>query len=212
MLGVSEMITASQDLFMNADFMVIFYNMPEDRIFYFIYPMSEAYRNYNFVKQTVDLRNVYITTIFSAFNYPISILEDMVDEAVEKFLNPEYESVTQINKLKAELTHIKAIMSVMADEVEELRNKLDPSNFKIVPIIKEIIVPANGNLAINYTENIDLNEKHISCYVKDIISTSRSNDKWINSEGVGSISIVTDKQLVVYNDYTMALPFRIVVY
>ena len=86
MVGITEVISESRFLANQEEYMIVYYDREKDKVFYNIYPLSQSYKQYNYIAQTVNLKTIYLLTLFSPYLKTESELQNFINNAIKNFL------------------------------------------------------------------------------------------------------------------------------
>lgn len=84
--GIKEVLESSKEIW-REDYMDVFYNMKEKKVFYVILPLSSMYKHFYNIREFVNLNTVFVTSIYSEYKFNETVLEKLVNKAVTDFLN-----------------------------------------------------------------------------------------------------------------------------
>ena len=158
---------------------------------------SNAHTNsINSCRSSINSNTESIKTI----NSQLTTFSDSVNSAAEGAKNAN-NAITSLkdNEIKNHTNQIAEIKGDMA----KVRNALTPK-------VTQVTVSANNSQTITM-EDVDFFTKQITMYCLDSEVGSRTNGKWLNTEGVATLAIESETKLVIYNDYDTALTFKIII-
>lgn len=84
--GIKEVLESSKGIW-REDYMDVFYNIKEKKVFYVILPLSNMYKHFYNIREFVNLNTVFVTTIYSEYKFDETVLEKLVNKAITDFLN-----------------------------------------------------------------------------------------------------------------------------
>lgn len=87
--GIKEVLTESKNVWQTG-FMDVFYNMDTEEVIYTIMPMKELFKHFYNIEIHSSINMVYVTTLYSQYKYSEEILEKMVKQAVDKYINTDF--------------------------------------------------------------------------------------------------------------------------
>lgn len=140
-------------------------------------------------KQAIETINNHLSSVITSANGAISTVDTLT---------------TTFNNFKSN------DFADLQDKVDDLQMDIIKAGNTLTPKVTQVTISANNSQTITM-EDVDFFTKQITMYCLDSEVGSRTNGKWLNTEGVATLAIESKTKLVIYNDYDTALTFKIII-